>query len=150
MNLADDNTDLFNEVGCLSRNTIQRYIEGKLSNEELTAVKKHVKNCSICMDAITGARYFSNGHSYKTSLGRINQSFFRRRDRAVYKTNRWSVNATVLLAVIILIIGIFYILSTKSEITLPGILDKTSSDVVTDTVDTLKYGTHSEPSQETK
>ena len=48
-------SSLFNRSGCLNENAIVAYLAGKLEGKDLKHVEEHLKECSLCRDAVEGA-----------------------------------------------------------------------------------------------
>ena len=56
MNANSHNSKLFNESGCLSRETLSRYVNSMLMDDELKLVETHITSCPLCKDAVEGSK----------------------------------------------------------------------------------------------
>lgn len=102
-------TILFGPGGCLTRETIVRYINKTLSDKELTKVKKHASHCELCADALEGSVHFNSGHYFNQAVAKIRfegkHNYRNSRDRSTRIFYRFAAAA----ASLALLFGLYYI-----------------------------------------
>ena len=101
---------------CLSRETIQNYLQTKITNEERFEVENHLLDCPLCADAVEG---FANHYNFEenTELEQIKETIDQQTANAPTEATirslpvrRFSMNhiAAAILMLLIPIAGFFY------------------------------------------
>lgn len=89
---------IFSNTTCISKELMMKYINKQLTKNELHEIEKHLLDCDLCTDAITGMKYAKNNsilmaidNKIDAKISGKNTSFFR---------NRWLMAAASLIAII--------------------------------------------------
>lgn len=115
-----ENRILFGPGGCITRETIERYIDGVLSDSENKQVRRHAKNCEICADALEGAGFFNSGAHFSNSLTRLDHSPWRQKLNPRVGNRRLFVGISSVAASVALLMGIYFIFQVKNSIDKEG------------------------------
>jgi hypothetical protein len=100
---------LFGPGGCLTRETIHLFIDGKLTDDELKKVHHHTKRCQLCADSLEGALLFPSGSTFSTRVSSLHHSNFRRSLDKNGRSRKFFYGITSTAASIALLFGIIYI-----------------------------------------
>jgi tetratricopeptide (TPR) repeat protein len=65
MNKKTPYSGLFTTSGCLSREGLSKYVEGKLNKRDIHIVEMHTLECQLCSDAIEGFSSVNKNHRTK-------------------------------------------------------------------------------------
>ncbi len=113
---------LFGPGGCITREAIEAYIDGHLSDDELKKLRSHARKCQLCSDSLEGAGMFSSQKSFSTRLTQMHQSRFRKNLDIEGKTRKLFYGITSAAASIALIFGVVYILKYQDIVNTPKTL----------------------------
>lgn len=104
---------LFTEQGCLSSDGILLLQSGKLSENEILLMKKHIAGCDLCREAVEGAGNFSHPDQYLQGIDRLKEkwNYRKARERTLSKAT-WAAIVTVAASVII---GVFVYLADRYQ-----------------------------------
>ncbi len=117
-----DHKILFGPGGCLTKETIHMFIDGKLTDDELKKVHHHTKRCQLCADSLEGALLFPSGREFSARVSSLYQSNFRRsldkngRSRKLFYGITSAAASIALLFGIVYFFQLQYMLKEKDEI----------------------------------
>lgn len=100
---------LFGPGGCLTKETIHLFIDGKLTDDELKKVHHHTKRCQLCADSLEGALLFPSGNAFTKRVSSLHHSNFRRSLDKEGRSRKLFYGITSAAASIALFFGIIYI-----------------------------------------
>jgi TonB family protein len=63
---------IFINSGCLSREAMQSFAEGRLTIEETVPVQAHLKHCPLCADALEGFMLYNDPDQFKQTVQMLN------------------------------------------------------------------------------
>ncbi|MCH8317595.1 MAG: hypothetical protein IIA88_03730, partial [Bacteroidetes bacterium] len=64
---------LFSETDCLSLETLQKYLGGELTTNQMHTVEKHLLGCELCSDALDGLSLMPDGSKTVKIVAGINK-----------------------------------------------------------------------------
>jgi len=108
---------IFSETGCISKETMYRYLDGDLSAEEMHLVEKHLTDCELCSDELEGLSYMKDRDRTKTIVAELNREIRERagrKSRGIIFFDTYVKRAVAVAAAVIVVAGSIYILSDIS------------------------------------
>ncbi|MBW8049665.1 MAG: energy transducer TonB [Cytophagales bacterium] len=102
---------LFSATGCLSLETLQKYLEDQLITNQMHAVEKHLLGCELCSDALDGLSIMPDGSKTKKNIADINKEIRAKTTAGKAKIIYFDFKRiAAAAAILILLTGTFYIL----------------------------------------
>jgi hypothetical protein len=98
------NNNIFNSSGCLSLNTIKKYLNNELSPKKMHGVEKHMLECKLCEEAVEGYLLIKNKAGAEDIISSINKTISTKENIFDYRKIAASIAAVVILGA-----GLFYL-----------------------------------------
>ncbi len=71
------NISLFLASGCLTPEAIRLYIDGKITGENLVKIRRHLKECPLCKEAVEGFKLIPDHKEQEEAVQDIRKGLFR-------------------------------------------------------------------------
>jgi protein TonB len=105
---------LFANRSCLSADTIDSFLTGKLSSQEMESVRKHINECEFCADAVEGYKNIQLKDNLSDTVNRLNKKINLRSSRGVNRlmfVNKRIIAYSSLAASILILLGLFLLIN---------------------------------------
>ncbi len=99
---------------CLSADTIDRLLTGKLNAEEMESVRKHIDECEFCADAVVGFENIQLKDDFSETLYRLNRKIDLRSSRRATRlmfVNKKIIAYSSLAASVLILMGLFLLIN---------------------------------------
>ncbi len=114
MKTTEKNKILFGPGGCLTREAIELYVDGRLNENEEKKINRHCRQCELCADALEGAKMFRSGSHFRNSVVRLDNSAWRRGLNTKTSNRKLFRGISSVAASIALLFGVYYIIQVKN------------------------------------
>lgn len=105
---------IFSETGCISKETMYKYLDGKLDGRDKHLVEKHLTDCELCSDELEGLSYIKDRERAGAIVEELKQEIREKtgkKNRGIIFFDFNTKRAVAAAAAIIIIAGSVYILS---------------------------------------
>lgn len=101
--MTELHNNIFSNTTCISKETMLKYINKQLSEEELYGVEKHMIDCDLCTEAIEGMRFAENS----SVLFAMDHEIDQRANKGMAKTSLIR-NLMVAASILIIVSGTYF------------------------------------------
>ncbi|MBA7539295.1 hypothetical protein ES705_31574 [subsurface metagenome] len=109
------NRALFASHGCISKDAIFWYIKGDMLPEEIKLVNDHLESCSLCREAMEGARYFRGAEDFRKGITELTTKWNVKKGKAIYHSKRSFMGISSVAASVLLLVGIAWIILLQRD-----------------------------------
>lgn len=107
--------NLFGPGGCLTREAIGDFLEGKLDEKDMQKILKHTKRCELCDGALEGAQLLGAGTDFYDSMNRLDNTYWRK-SLSMTKSRKIFAGISSVAASILLLLGLYSVFQFKNLI----------------------------------